>query len=86
MAKIVTYDLRSPGKDYSSLIAAIKRYTNCKITESCWLLSTIDSCEAIRNYLQQYMDSNDRLFVGALTGEAAWSNLLSSNDTVKKVF
>ncbi|MGX4584065.1 CRISPR-associated protein Cas2 [Paenibacillus chitinolyticus] len=86
MAKIVTYDLCAPGKKYDNLITAIKAYPGCaKLTESCWIIATQDSCKTIRENLYQHLDSNDRIFVAKLTGEAAWKNTLSSIEDVKKV-
>lgn len=32
----------------------------------------------------QVMDSNDRLFVATLTGEAAWYNVICDSDFLKK--
>ena len=31
-------------------------------------------------------DQNDRLFVAALTGDAAWLNVIDSNETIKDLF
>ena len=86
MAKIITYDLCNPGKNYSGLINRIKDYKHCKITESCWIVSTSWSCIQIRDDLSKYLDNNDRLFVAELTGVAAWKGLmLDSNDNIKKI-
>jgi hypothetical protein len=30
------------------------------------------------------MDTNDKIFVAALTGEAAWKNIICGNDSAKK--
>ena len=73
MAYIVTYDLCKPGQNYDELIKAIKTYHWCKITESAWVITTTKSSVEIRDYLKGKLDKNDKLFVGKLTGEAAWS-------------
>jgi hypothetical protein len=84
-AKIITYDLRSPGQDYTSLINAIEKYPNCvKISESCWLINNSQTTAQVRDALTPLMDSNDRIFVAALSGEAAWRNTLSSHDSIKR--
>ncbi|MBR7127980.1 MAG: hypothetical protein IKD09_05300 [Lentisphaeria bacterium] len=44
-----------------------------KITESAWVITTTKSSVEIRDYLKGKLDKNDKLFVGKLTGEAAWS-------------
>lgn len=81
---IVSYDLIAPNKDYSSLISAIKNYgTYGKVLESCWIIKSKDSSSTIRTHLSNYIDSNDRLFVAKLTGEAAWRNVLCTNDWLK---
>ena len=85
-AKIVCYDLCQPGRDYSKLISRIQQYRNvCKLTESRWLISTTAKCVQLRDDLQKYVDANDRIFVSALTGEAAWRNMLSSHETIKQL-
>lgn len=84
MSKIVTYDLCGTGKDYDDLISAIKSYSGwAKITESAWLIVSDDSCADIRDNLLTYMDSDDRLFVATLTGEAAWQNVICNSDYLK---
>ena len=83
-AKIISYDLLKPGTNYDGLISRIKKYSGCcKLTESCWLVSTTCSAVQVRDDLKLYMDANDRIFVAALTGEAAWCNILSSHESVK---
>ena len=63
MAKIITYDLRKPGTNYDGLIARIKQYTHCKLTESCWLVSTTWTTAQIRDDLKDLLDVNDRLLL-----------------------
>lgn len=85
--KIIAYDLCAPGRDYSDLYKLLNTYTNCiKITESLCLTNSIKTCSEIRNELKNVTDKNDRLFVAKLTGEAAWSNLLSIDTSVKMLF
>ncbi len=60
---LVTYDLRSPGRDYTPVHSYLKRYTHCKGLESVWLLDTTVSTERIRDDLNSLIDSNDRTFV-----------------------
>jgi len=72
----ISYDLRSPGRDYEPLRKAIKSYgTWCHPLESTWLVVTSDTAEAVRNRLVPCLDSNDGILVTALTGEAAWLGL-----------
>ena len=84
-SKIIEYDLRKPGRDYDALYEAIKSYgTWAHVTESTWFIKTDDSCVQVRDKLMQAMDSNDRLFVASLTGEAAWHNVICKSDFLKE--
>ena len=84
-SKIITYDLCSPGRNYDDLYEKIKSYgTWAHICESTWIISTTDSCSDIRDNLKSVIDSNDRLFVAALTGGAAWSNVLCKSTWLKE--
>lgn len=83
-SKIVTYDLRAPGRDYKDLIARLNQYDSaCRVCESTWLLKCTWSCKQIRDDLLGYMDSNDRIFVAALNGEAAWHNVICGTQSTK---
>ena len=78
-SKIVSYDLRNSGKNYDALYDKIKSYGAwAHILESTWFISTPDSCAAVRDDLNSVLDSDDGVFVAALTGEAAWRGLSSS--------
>ena len=82
---IIEYDLCSPGQNYDELYKAIKSYSNWgHVTKSTWLIKTDDSCEKVRNNLLPHIDKNDRLFVGKLTGDAAWYNILCGNDFLQQ--
>lgn len=73
MSYFISYDLSSPGQNYNDLIEAIKNYgTYCKINNSDWIISTDDKATEIRDNLKQHLDKNDKLFVGELSGAAAW--------------
>ncbi len=82
---IITYDLNNPGKNYSSLIARIKSYTHSKICESAWIVKSYNNSLEIRDDLISVLDTNDRLFVAKLTGQAAWSNCIDSNENIKRI-
>ncbi len=84
-SKVIEYDLRNPGRNYDALYEAIKSYgVWAHLTESTWFVKTEETCVQIRDRLLSVMDSNDRLFVGELTGVAAWRNLICDNDYLKK--
>lgn len=84
-SKIISYDLCTPGRNYDNLYKAIKAYGIwAHIAESTWFIKTDDSCVQVRNTLLSQLDSNDRLFVGELTGNAAWFNTICNDDYLKE--
>lgn len=74
---LVSYDLMSPGQDYSKLGAHLRSYPGyIKPLESLWFLKTSYSASKVRDRVKNYVDSNDRLMVIDVTGDsAAWYNL-----------
>lgn len=63
---IVSYDLKVPGRDYTSLYDAIKSYGEWQHPlESTWILYTADSADQISSNLRSEgrMDNSDLLFV-----------------------
>jgi hypothetical protein len=72
----ISYDLRKPGRNYESLYEGIKALGSwCHALESTWFVDTNKSATDAANMLWKHMDSNDGLFVGRLTKEAAWAGL-----------
>lgn len=60
----VSYDLRAPGRNYEDLYNAIRAFgTWWHQTESVWLIASSKGTVEIRDYLTQFTDSNDKLFV-----------------------
>lgn len=63
-AYLITYDLRQPGRDYTSMYEAIKKgRTWWHYLESVWIIITSESPEQIWNTLSNNMDKNDYLLV-----------------------
>jgi len=75
--KIIDYDLRKPGRDYSLLYAALNRIGAVRVLESSWVTRSTSSCAEIRDYLTLSMDSSDGVFVAELTGSWASSGISS---------
>ena len=72
MVYCISYDLRSPGRDYESLINAIKSYRVWwHQTESVWLVVTSQTAKEVRDTLMKQIDRFDKLFVVALNREWA---------------
>ncbi|MEB8093142.1 CRISPR-associated protein Cas2 [Mammaliicoccus lentus] len=81
---MVSYDLNNQ-KDYKKLISEIENYPNAaKINKSVWFINSQNKATEIRDYLIKYVDGDDSLFVGKLTGEAAWKNVLCDNKHLKE--
>lgn len=84
-SKIVSYDLCSPGRNYNELYEVIKKYPHwAHITESTWFIKSDSSCVEVRENLSKWMDSNDKIFVAELTGNAAWKNVICDDDYLKR--
>ena len=61
---LVSYDLRTPGKDYTTLWTAIQGYVDCcRALASQWLICADATAEEVRTHLLGFIDKNDCLFV-----------------------
>ena len=61
---LITYDLRKPDRNYSSLYEAIKQASIwAHLVESVWLIRTGQDVAYWRDKLKQHLDSNDGLVV-----------------------
>ena len=79
----ISYDLMAPGKNYDALYARLGELGAERILYSQWVLRTTWNAVQVRDDLRRFIDANDRLLVAGLTGEAAWTSLLSTNDSFK---
>ena len=73
---LIDYDLRTPGKEYANLIAAIKGYPWCHYLKSSWLVKAVVTPTQLAQALRTHIDANDGLVVVDVTsGAAAWYGL-----------
>ena len=72
---VITYDLLRQGQDYNTLITELRRLGGKRPLMSVWTLQSSSSASAIRDHLQNFVDANDRVFVGT-TSSWAWTNVL----------
>ena len=73
---IISYDLSSPGQAYESLLEKIKAYPSwARLGGSAYVIETDQTHIEVRDNLQIVLDSNDKLFVGAVSAPAAWYGL-----------
>jgi CRISPR/Cas system-associated endoribonuclease Cas2 len=69
MIVLITYDLNTPGQEYSKLHHAIKELGEwTHPLESLWLVDTQQTPADIYKKLQRRVDGNDDLFVVELQG------------------
>lgn len=70
---LIEYDLRTPGKDYASLIAAVKQYPWCHHLRSAWFVKAELTPAQLAQLLRPHIDANDGLVVLDVTADpAAW--------------
>jgi hypothetical protein len=74
--QLISYDLITPGRDYKKLFEAIKAHgTWSRPLESVWIVATTKASGEIRESLEPYIDTNDKLLVVALAGNWATRNV-----------
>ena len=73
----ISYDLNTPGQDYSNVIEAIKTLGNwAKVQKSVWYVSSRLGAEDAAKKIWSHMDKNDSLIViDATNKNAYWFNL-----------
>ena len=68
MLYLITYDLKSPGRDYSSLYNQIKSYGEWwHYIDSTWIIKTDNSIEEVSNSIRKMMDINECLLIVEIT-------------------
>ena len=74
---LISYDLRTPGKDYVNLWEHLRSYGSwAKPLESVWLVRTAYNAEQVRDSALYHVDQNDKIFVVDVTSrDSAWKNL-----------
>jgi hypothetical protein len=70
---VVSYDLNKHGQNYSCLTEKLNGYpVHWHAQGSVWFIDTAQSAAEVRDHLQSCLDTNDKLIVARLSGEAAW--------------
>ncbi|MEE9170264.1 MAG: hypothetical protein V3U73_10885 [bacterium] len=71
MIFLVSYDLKKPGRDYSSLYALLKSAPQWwHFLESTWLLHTNESLDNWGEKIRNVMDQNDHFIIVDITRRA----------------
>ena len=73
---LVTYDLIK-RKDYPELTKELEKFAYWHCLGSVWIVKSDLSTAQIRDRLLPHIDSDDKLIVLKLTGEAAWTTSFS---------
>jgi len=83
MALLITYDLNKT-KDYDRLIDAIQAIgPSLHLLKSAWVVVTTLSAARVGEYLEDYVDADDDVFIVEITGQpASWSDSFSEHDTI----
>ncbi len=81
---MIVYDLEKRGESYEPLLDALRKLGALHVLYSKWVLRTNYNSVQLRDYLRQFIDSNDLLLVVGLTGEAAWTSLFVTNEQFKQ--
>jgi hypothetical protein len=70
----INYDLyKEPSRQYEKLIAVIKQFAWCHVSESTWLIATELSSHEVRRRLDSQLHPRDKVFIAPVTpGE--WSS------------
>ncbi|MBD8490871.1 SinR family protein [Echinicola sp. CAU 1574] len=75
-AYIISYDLNSPGKNYESVLTALKSVGSwARLGGSAYIVISTMTAAQIRDKIMNVMDNNDQLFVGVVKAPAAWFGL-----------
>jgi hypothetical protein len=63
---LVTYDLKKPGRDYTNLLAAIRKHSNVQLSESSYAIVSAQTAKQVSDLMRQHMDANDHVYVVTL--------------------
>lgn len=71
---IVSYNITGSKAKRVAFEDKINTYgTWAMLNKNTYILVTTQGAEKVRNFLMQEMDHGDEIFVGALSGQMAWS-------------
>lgn len=78
---LISYDLVK-DKDYDEIISAIQSIADgyCSPLRSVWIIGHKGSAEDIRDALNSYLDSDDKLLVAKLTEDVTWTPSLDTDN------
>lgn len=73
---LVSYDLNTPGKDYTKLIDQIRKFSGWfPVLKSQWFVCYNGTASDVYNKLAPCIDKNDRMFICEITSNRqGWLN------------
>jgi hypothetical protein len=87
---LIVYELASPPNGEPAtdqLLRTLEGHpATTRLTDSAWVVRTPRSVSAVFDALDEALAPDDRLFVGSLTGEAAWRNIEHGYDWLEEAF
>ena len=87
---LIVYELADPPGDEpgtDELLRTLESYpATTRLTDSAWVVRTPRSVSGVFDSLDSALGADDRLFVGSLTGEAAWRNIEHGYDWLEEAF
>jgi hypothetical protein len=82
---IIRVDMRDGDRDYGKLHDAIRTFSGCwNELDDMWVVRTSLNAAEIRDFVKQFVDLEDGVFVGGLSGEAAWRGFSDPGSQVLK--
>lgn len=76
---MISYDLRTPGRDYASLTEHLKSWGDWwHNLGSTWFIKSTATAGKVRDERLAHMDSNDRIVVVKASAPGEWSGFTSS--------
>lgn len=70
-AKLITYDLRAPGRNYDDLYEVIKNIGDwCHPLESTWIVVTLLDVNQVADQIRRVIDENDSFLVLDITRDS----------------
>jgi len=84
---LISYDINDKDKDeYESLWAALRQLGAVKVLYSEWMLvGNTGQAKLIADQILAHLRTADRLLVQEVTTDAAWHNLMISDDAFREL-
>lgn len=77
MPQMIIYDLHEKSEtNHSKITHEIEILPKaCKLADSCWIVSSLDTCETLCDHLLKSLQPNDRIVVSDI-GSTYWYNVV----------